>query len=525
VPSLKSLYLLTFLAPLAVAVEIPAGTALSVRQLVALGTRFSKVGDPVTAVLLSPVSGQDRTILPAGSELRGSVTMVRRMGLGFKHQSASLAFDFQTIQLGGGQQLSIDARIKRVETAREWVDPQGRIHGIGSVTNVSSSLAVAAWRLLVIAPAVGTPVWATKLIFAPAPDTEIAFARGTEYRLELARPLRIDDLDPASTPLPTRLLGNSLRMETRDVIESLSSQRAERVSGESADLVNLALVGSAGSVTRAFQAAGWSASDPKAAGSILRTYFSIMLRRGYRTAPMANMVLDGNRADIEFEKNLDTFAKRHHLRIWARPAQAPGETVWVAAATEDTGIRFSAQSGNFTHVIDGNVDAERTKVVDDLLYTGCVSEAGLIERKNLPPRLQNAAGTRLHTDGRVAVLRIGECLEPRVMPGVGAPERTNIFRRLGASVRTELIRSNFISLAYNGVRLTSAARRFLFGKPTPDDTGAALTRQQVAWLAEKSPAADSYGGEPDNRVEPASASALDSNVPPKFDSSIHPLRR
>jgi hypothetical protein len=195
------------------------------------------------------------------------------------------------------------------------------------------------------------------------------------------------------------------------------------------------------------------------------------------------MVLDGNRSDIELQKSLNSFARRHHLRIWRRPQETQGEGVWAAAATEDIGIKFSRQARNFTHVIDGNVDAERTKVVDDLIYTGCVSEAGLIERNNLPQGLENGTGTKLTTDGRVVVLRIGECAQPLVMPGVGISERKNMFRSLGASVRTELIRSNFLSLAYNGVRLTSSTRRFLFGKPVLDDTGAALTRQQMQWLA------------------------------------------
>jgi LssY C-terminus len=246
-------------------------------------------------------------------------------------------------------------------------------------------------------------------------------------------------------------------------------------------------VGSAGSVTRAFQAAGWTTSDGKATGSILRTYFSIILRNGYKKAPMATMVLDGSRSDIELQKSLNTFAKRHHLRIWRRPQEAYGESVWVAAATEDIGIKFSMQARNFTHVIDANVDAERTKVVDDLLYTGCVSQAGLIERNSLPSDLENGTGTKLQTDGRVAVLRISECTEPRVMPGVGASERTNVFRVLGASVRAELCRSNFISLAYNGVRLTSTTPKLLFGVPVRDDTGAKLTSQQIEWIVEKTP--------------------------------------
>ena len=485
----RFLYLLFILASVPViAAELPAGTTLSVRQQMAVGTRFSKVGDPVTGVLLSPVMEHGRTILPAGSELEGSVTMVRKMGLGFKHQAASLALGFHSIRLPGGKEVLIDARMRRVETAKEWVDPEGRIHGIGSVTNVSSSLAVAAWRLLVVAPGVGLSVWATKLLCAPAPDTEIVFPTGTEYRLELAQPLKVEDAGFDSGP-PADLLSPEVGTDTRAAMDALPSQRPQRVSGAPADLVNLILVGSAGGVTRAFQAAGWATSDVKAAGSVVRTYFSLILRRGYRKAPMATMVLDGKRPDIELQKSLNTFAKRHHLRIWRRPTEAQGEGVWVAAATEDIGIRFSTQARNFAHVIDGNVDAERTKVVGDLLYTGCVSEAGLMQRNNLPPDLENGTGTRIRTDGGVAVLRIGECAEPRVMPGVGASERTHVLRLLGSSVRTELIRSNFLALAYNGVRLTSSARRFLFGKPAHDDTGAALTRQQVEWLAEKGPAA------------------------------------
>ncbi|MEO8368833.1 MAG: hypothetical protein ABI806_06515 [Candidatus Solibacter sp.] len=66
-------------------------------------------------------------------------------------------------------------------------------------------------------------------------------------------------------------------------------------------------------------------------------------------------------------------------------------------------------------------------------------------------------------------------------------KRASVARFLGASVRTELIRSNLLSLAYNGLRLTSTTRRFLFGKPVRDDTGATITRQQVEWLAEKGP--------------------------------------
>jgi hypothetical protein len=431
---------------------------------------------------------EGRTVLSAGSELRGTIAVVQSVGLGFRRQTASLALDFRSIRLATGEELAIDTRMKRVETAKEGVDPGGRIHGIRPVTNVSSSLAVAAWRLLVVAPGVGLAVWATKLLFAPAPDTEITFARGTEYRLELVRPLNLNETDSPVSGLPTRLLTPETRTEAQAVMDALPSQRAERVSGKPSDLVNLIILGPGAAVARAFHAAGWLTSDPKATGSVLRSYFSIVLRRGYRNAPMATMLWDGNRPDIELQKSLDTFAKRHHVRIWRAPRTTPGESAWIATATEDTGIGFSAQAGNFTHfthVIDGNVDTERTKVVDDLLYTGCVSEAGLIERDNLPADLETVTGARIQTDGRVVALRIGECAEPRAMPGAGAAEQTGFLRFLEAAGRNEIVRSNFLSLAFNGVRLTSATRTTLFGRPLRDNTGAALTRQQVAWLAER----------------------------------------
>ena len=98
--SLQLIIVLTSVA--AIATELPRGTTLSARQQVAVGTRFSKVGDPVTGVLLSPVLEQGRAILPAGSELEGSVTMIQKMGLGFKHQAASLALGFHSIRLSLG---------------------------------------------------------------------------------------------------------------------------------------------------------------------------------------------------------------------------------------------------------------------------------------------------------------------------------------------------------------------------------------------------------------------------------------
>jgi len=67
-----------------------------------------------------------------------------------------------------------------------------------------------------------------------------------------------------------------------------------------------------------------------------------------------------------FEKANDTFAARHHLRIWRRPGQFGGQSVWVCSATHDINIKFSDQQRTFIHKIDSNIDLERAKVVSDL---------------------------------------------------------------------------------------------------------------------------------------------------------------
>ena len=56
------------------------------------------------------------------------------------------------------------------------------------------------------------------------------------------------------------------------------------------------------------------------------------------------------------------------------------------------------------HRIDSQIDRERDKVADDLLFTGRVEAFDLLERPAVPRQSQNATGDRLHTDGRMAVL-------------------------------------------------------------------------------------------------------------------------
>ena len=73
---------------------------------------------------------------------------------------------------------------------------------------------------------------------------------------------------------------------------------------------------------------------------------------------MSVLLLENRPADLNYQKQNNTFSKRHHLRVWRRPDQWQGQDVWVASATHDIGINFSAEDRNFIRKIDPQIDEE-----------------------------------------------------------------------------------------------------------------------------------------------------------------------
>jgi hypothetical protein len=115
-------------------------------------------------------------------------------------------------------------------------------------------------------------------------------------------------------------------------------------------------------------------------------------------------MLDGHAPDYAFQKGNNTYAQRHHLRIFRRPDTFAGKPVWVCSATHDTGIDFSEREHTFIHKIDSQIDRERAKVTNDLLFTGTVRSIALVSRPNIPQDASNATGDALRTDGSMVVL-------------------------------------------------------------------------------------------------------------------------
>src|ERR1039458_3179737 len=110
--------------------QAPAGTQVHIRLTTTVGSYASPAGARVSAVLIAPVTVDGETVLPAGSVVSGSVKRAARVGLGIRHETASLDLEFNQVALPGRDPVALRARVAEVDNARERVTRDGRIHGV-----------------------------------------------------------------------------------------------------------------------------------------------------------------------------------------------------------------------------------------------------------------------------------------------------------------------------------------------------------------------------------------------------------
>jgi hypothetical protein len=211
---------------------------------------------------------------------------------------------------------------------------------------------------------------------------------------------------PADLPLPTGLkLEPIADYDTlKKLIAAEPFQTVAQSPPKPSDITNLLLIGTEEQIKRAFSEAGWNTAAELNALSKFETMKAIAENRGYSEAPVSILLLDGKPPELVFQKMTNTFAKRHHLRVWKRPVEFGGRPVWSVAATHDIGISFSEKNRTFIHLINPKIDLEREKVVSDLVFTGRVLSSQLFERPHVPKKSENATGDALETDAHIAVL-------------------------------------------------------------------------------------------------------------------------
>jgi opacity protein-like surface antigen len=441
----------------ALAEPVAVGTRLEIRLQQPISSYATQKGTRISGVLVAPLTEGGEMLLPLGTTVEGSVVAVRKVGLGVVHETARLDLQFDRVVLADGTSVPLQCKVIEVENARESVDTQGRIQGIRSTATLSNRASGMVGSL-----AFGDPIAAIFTTAASASvlrfsEPEISLPAGTELIAELTAPIVLPKTAPILVPPIATTPAD--KADLLKLVEELPFRTYTDKSHIPSDITNLIFIGSADEVQRAFAASDWVQVDSLTAESTYATIRSVAENQGYKSAPMSTLLLGGQPPVYAYAKTLNTFSKRHHLRVWASSLPWEGQTVWTSSSTHDTGIGFSKKNKTFIHLIDSHIDNERAKVVNDLIFTGCVSNVQLVARSWIPKDAKNGTGEELITDGRIAVLQLNECrIAQDTVEEDGNTLRVHgnrverISRQTTLTLKNNILRDNVGVMAYSGIR-------------------------------------------------------------------------
>lgn len=185
------------------------------------------------------------------------------------------------------------------------------------------------------------------------------------------------------------------------------TQTADGIPG---DPLNVSLVATEAELKGIMVDAGWGAADPLGLHSDLKIAADTVLERPYDKAPVSNLYWFGRKEDRAFEQPVgDDPRRRHHVRYWHAPEKEPnGRPAWIGSVTYDERVGFSHTTGQITHHIGPNVDAERDRLFEQLEQTGRLDRVEIVDDFHEIREGRNGGGDPWYTDGRLFVGTIKE---------------------------------------------------------------------------------------------------------------------
>jgi hypothetical protein len=315
-----------------------------------------------------------------------------------KYSRPRLVLDFSNVVHSNGRKSPLYARVLSVDDARETVENNEILGIIQPHASSKTSLAMAA--LGAVNPVAGYAIKGVQAVYGLSIRREIAFPAGTDLQVQVVRPsmLKAKDSWPG---WPTMPVDANLR-----ALVAKMPVRTHTASNTSSDVTNLLFLGSRQELISAFDEAGWYEADALNLASAAKTVQATIRQADYASAPVSSLRIDGRVPDLVFQKSLNTFAKRHHLRIWKQPEMYEGREVWIGAATHDIAISRARAGTKWSHRIDPHIDRERDWVETDLLFIGTATRYADVDRPNAPKKTTNATGDQILTDGNITVVKL-----------------------------------------------------------------------------------------------------------------------
>jgi LssY C-terminus len=449
--------------------QLAAGQSLWIRLAAPVSTYTAKVGDPVHAILTQDLVCGDEIVLPMGAPIEGIVRSKRKVGWGIRHETAALELVFNRATASPGVTLALTARVEEVDNARELVR-NGVIQGIRSSDTFQGFINSRLIHLPTWNPYTDPILIAYKATFPIFPEPEIYYPAGTDIRLRTTTVI-----SPLPTSLSTVPESSPAAREESVRLDELVGQLPWRVTTKkdvAADLVNLVFLGSRQEVEAAFLEAGWNSADHASSRTVLKNMYALLNNSGYAEEPMMTFFVNGLPEDMNWQKSLNSYDRRDHLRLWQWTSEGTtdsfaDDSVWISSATHDTHAVLALRYKGFVHHIAPDIDDERSTVIRDLNFAGCVKSVSYVSRREMPTATHNATGDAMFTDGSVAVVALQDCRpgDPQLdsnSKGGNFKAGNYAFRYIRKEIltfRNDIWRANIIYGIYEAGRMTFKALR------------------------------------------------------------------
>ncbi|WP_269930576.1 LssY C-terminal domain-containing protein [Aminobacter sp. HY435] len=171
------------------------------------------------------------------------------------------------------------------------------------------------------------------------------------------------------------------------------------------DPINIGLIGTEEELSGAMRAAGWSRADPLSLKADIEIGESVLFDRPDPDAPVSTLLFGGRPQDFAFERDVGKSADaRHHVRFWLTfDLTDDSRPTWFGAATFDRGVGVSHDTGQFTHHIAPDIDADRDLIIADLKAAGAIASVKEIDGIGATKHGRNGGGDPYFTDGKIAL--------------------------------------------------------------------------------------------------------------------------
>ena len=184
------------------------------------------------------------------------------------------------------------------------------------------------------------------------------------------------------------------------------------------DALNVGIEGEREDILCAMREAGWHDADPTNLRTSAHIVGSVLAGRPYPTAPVSALYYDGRRQDLAFQKPSGVSpSTRHHVRFWrALDKGDNGVPVWLGAATFDRSVGVSHYTGQVTHHVAPDIDAERDLLTRDLGTSGHVESTYSVSGIGPTLYARNGGGDPYFTDGEIEISNLLAGCETRAEP-------------------------------------------------------------------------------------------------------------